>query len=95
MAEQIKHAAAIVKEARISKKRAGYFEIDEFKKNNDLAHGYFCYNCVYFINISGGKCAIVKSKGEDCYGKDSGIIAPHGYCALWAPNYEIIKSVKH
>jgi hypothetical protein len=83
------------REARISKKRAGYFEIDAFKNNNDLEHGYFCYNCIYFINLRGGKCAIVKSEGEDCYGNKSGIIAPHGYCALWAPNHDMIQKKIH
>ena len=91
MAEQIKHALELVKEARISKKRAGYFAIDDFKNNNDLDHGYFCYSCVYFMNVQGGRCAIVHNHGQDCFGNTSDIIAPHGYCALWAPNHEIVK----
>ena len=90
MAEQIKHALALVKEARIAKKRCGYFEIDAFK-DSDLNHGYFCYSCVYFINIQGGRCAIVHNHGEDCLGKKSDVIAPYAYCSLWAPNKEIIK----
>ncbi len=65
MAEQIKHALALVKEARISKKSSGYFEIDNFKDTKDLNHGYFCYSCVYFINMQGGRCAIVHNGGDN------------------------------
>jgi hypothetical protein len=87
---RIKHLIGIAKEARIPKKRAGYIEIDSFK-DSDLKGGYFCAACVYFLDIQGGKCAIVKSKGEDCNGKFSKIIAPFGYCSLWAPNRTIVK----
>ncbi len=93
MAEQIKHGIEMAKEARIPKKRAGYIEMDEFK-NSDLKQGYFCYACVYFANIGGGKCMIVRSNGEDCNGKFSKVIAPHGYCSLWAPNHAILKDKK-
>lgn len=80
----------MIQEARISKKKAGYYEIDEFK-DSDLNHGYFCYSCVFFINVQGGRCLIVHNKGEDCFGKESEVVAPHGYCPLWGPNREIIK----
>jgi hypothetical protein len=33
-------------------------------------------------------CAIVEDTGPDIYGKESGIIAPHGLCTLWDPNEE-------
>ena len=90
MSSRIKHLIDIAKEARIPKKRAGYIEIDAFE-GSDLKKGYFCAACVYFVNVQGGKCAIVKSQGEDCNGKFSKVIAPHGYCALWAPNKSIVK----
>ncbi|HVB12454.1 MAG TPA: hypothetical protein VNE86_04925 [Nitrososphaerales archaeon] len=90
MAEQIKHGIEMVKEARISKKRAGYIAVDDFK-NSDLKHGYYCYNCVYYMNALGGKCLIVHSKGKDCFGKNSDVIAAYGYCPLWAANHAIVK----
>ena len=90
MSSRIKHLIDIAKEARIPKKRAGYIEIDEFK-DSDLRKGYFCNACVYFVNVQGGKCAIVKSQGEDCNGKFSKVIAPYAYCSLWAPNKTMVK----
>jgi len=87
---RIKHLIDIAKEARIPKKRAGYIEVAEFK-SSDLRKGYFCKACVYFVDVQGGKCAIVKSQGEDCNGNFSKIIAPHGYCSLWAPNEAIVR----
>jgi len=89
LASRIKHLIDIAKEARIPKKRAGYLELDTFE-NSDLRKGYFCAACVYFVNVQGGKCTIVKSQGEDCNGKFSKVIAPYGYCALWAPNKSIV-----
>ena len=65
-------------------------EIDAFK-DSDLRRGYFCYACVYFINVQGGRCAIVHNHGPDCNGENSDVIAPYGYCPLWAPNREIVK----
>ena len=94
MAEQIRHVVDLAKGLRISKKRAGYFEIRDFKENTDLDHGYFCYSCVYFLNTQGGRCAIVLNKGEDCLGSISEVIAPHGYCALWAPNRAITEKTR-
>jgi hypothetical protein len=90
MAERIKHLVEIAKEARIPKKRAGYIEIAEFE-SSDLKKGYFCKACVYFLDVQGGKCAIVKSQGEDCNGRFSKVIAPFGYCSLWAPNRSMLK----
>jgi hypothetical protein len=37
--------------------------------------GYFCYNCVYFMEPS--SCAIVSSEGSDVEGNSSMVIAPH------------------
>lgn len=71
---------------KLSKASSGYLELDVFK-NADLHTGYFCYNCVYFIK-NGNHCAIVEDSGPDVYGKESGIIVPHGVCTLWDPNKE-------
>jgi hypothetical protein len=90
MSSRIKHIVDLAKEARIPKKRAGYLEIEAFK-GSDLKKGYFCKACVYFVDVQGGKCAIVKSQGEDCNGRYSKVISPHGYCSLWAPNKSIVK----
>ena len=70
---------------KLSKASSNYFELEHFK-NADLHRGYFCYNCTYFIK--GNHCAIVEDTGPDIYGKESGIIAPHGLCTLWDPNEE-------
>ena len=70
---------------KLSKASSGYLELEHFK-NADLHTGYFCYNCTYFIK--GNHCAIVEDTGPDIYGKESGIIAPHGICSIWDPNEE-------
>src|ERR671922_2580023 len=67
---------------KISKASSGYVEIEHFR-SADLHTGYFCYNCTYFIKDN--HCAIVEDTGPDVYGKESGIIAPHGLCTLWDP----------
>jgi len=41
---------------KLSKASSVYLEIDYFK-NSDLSTGYFCYNCIYWINAAGGKNA--------------------------------------
>ena len=71
---------------KLSKATSGYVEINNFK-NSDLNAGYFCKNCIYFINSN--ECAIVTSSGPDVNSQESGIIAPHGLCTLWYPNEEI------
>ena len=70
---------------KLSKASSGYFELEHFR-SADLHTGYFCYNCTYFIKDN--HCAIVEDTGPDVYGKESGIIAPHGLCTLWDPNEE-------
>ena len=57
-----------------------YLERDEFKASN-LKKGFFCYNCIYWIDMTGGKCMIVNDKGPDLFGKISDVIAPHGCCS--------------
>lgn len=66
------------------KAQAGYLEIGFFK-NADLHTGYFCYNCIYYIKDN--QCAIVRGDGPDVRGKLSNIIAPHGCCQAYDPNY--------
>ena len=68
---------------RLSKATSGYVENQYFEKS-DLSRGYFCYDCLYFIN--GNDCAIVRKDGPDVNGEESGTIAPHGVCTLWMPN---------
>ncbi|TLX85556.1 MAG: hypothetical protein E6L04_04995 [Thaumarchaeota archaeon] len=68
---------------KLSKATSGYVENPYFEKS-DLNRGYFCYDCIYFIN--GNDCAIVRKDGPDVNGEESGIIAPHGLCTLWIPD---------
>ena len=55
--------------------------------DSNLHEEYFCYNCIYGINTSGGKCMLVKDEGPDgtwtCY-----VIAPHGCCAGYEANFD-------
>jgi hypothetical protein len=37
--------------------------------DSNLHEGYFCYNCIYWINAGGGKCMIVEESGHDVLGK--------------------------
>ena len=76
-----------------SKLKAGYIERDEFK-NSDLHKVFFCYNCIYWIDMSGGKCMIVDNKGPDLFGKVSDVIAPHGCCNGYEPDYDEINEQK-
>lgn len=68
---------------KLSKATSGYLEIPNFEKS-DLNMGYFCNDCIYFIEHD--DCAIVRQQGPDVNGKESGTIAPHGICTLWAPD---------
>jgi hypothetical protein len=77
----------ITKFQKQSKLKAAYLERDEFK-NSDLLQGYFCYNCIYWVDSMGGKCMIVDDKGSDTFGNISKIIAPHGCCNGYEPNYK-------
>lgn len=70
---------------KLSKATSGYVENPFFEKS-DLNKGYFCNDCLYFIEDD--DCAIVTKLGPDVDGKESGIIAPHGLCTLWAPDEE-------
>jgi len=65
----------ISKFKKFSKLKASYIEYDKFADSN-LHEGYFCYNCIYWINASGGKCMLVEDNGPDVLGKVSDVIAP-------------------
>jgi hypothetical protein len=78
---------------KLTKVTSGYVEIDEFK-DSDTHKGYFCYNCIYWIDMTGGKCMIVDDKGPDLFGKILDVIAPHGCCSLYEPNFDEINEKK-
>jgi hypothetical protein len=73
-----------------SKLRASYIENDKFVDSN-LHEGYFCYNCIYWLNISGGRCMLVENEGPDVDGKVSDVIAPHGCCTAYEANYDKLR----
>ncbi|HEY7507500.1 MAG TPA: hypothetical protein VH677_00090 [Nitrososphaera sp.] len=70
-----------------TKLQANYVENDKFTDSN-LHEGYFCYNCIYWMNAQGGRCVLVDADGPDADGKVSGVIAPHGCCMAYEPNYD-------
>jgi hypothetical protein len=83
----------VTKFQKQSKLKAGYIERDEFK-NSNFQKGFFCYNCIYWIDMGGGKCMIVQNKGPDSFGKVSDVIAPHGCCSLYEPDFDEINKQK-
>jgi hypothetical protein len=89
LGRKIKEAAGIFdnlsKFEKFSKLKASYIEYDKFADSN-LHQGYFCYNCIYWVNAKGGQCMLVKNKGPDVLGKKSDVIAPHGCCAGYEAN---------
>jgi hypothetical protein len=78
---------------KFSKLKASYIEYDKFADSN-LHEGYFCYNCIYWISMGGGKCMLVEEKGPDVMGKVSDVIAPHGCCAGYEANYDKIHDTR-
>lgn len=82
----------LTKFQKLPKLQAGYIEREEFK-DSDLSAGYFCYNCIYWVDTSGGKCMIVNNKGSDVFGKETDVIAPHGCCNGYTPNEDKVKKV--
>ena len=42
----------VTKFQKQSKLKSGYLERDEFKASN-LKKGFFCYNCIYWIDMRG------------------------------------------
>ncbi|HET9806364.1 MAG TPA: hypothetical protein VFP49_05615 [Nitrososphaeraceae archaeon] len=83
----------VTKFQKQSKLKAGYLERDEFKDSN-LHKGFFCYNCIYWIDMTGGKCMIVDDKGPDLFGNVSDVIAPHGCCNGYEPDFDEINEQK-
>jgi hypothetical protein len=83
----------VTKFQKQSKLKAGYIERGEFK-NSNFQKGFFCYNCIYWIDMEGGKCMIVQNKGPDSFGKVSDVIAPHGCCSLYEPDFDEINKQK-
>ncbi len=77
----------ITKFQKQSKLKSAYLEREDFK-NSYLNTGYFCYNCIYWIDPMGGKCMIVDDKGPDIFGNISKVIAPHGCYNGYEPNYK-------
>lgn len=84
----------ITKFKKFNKLKASYIEFDKFSDSN-LHEGYFCYNCIYWINTSGGKCMLVENDGPDVMGKVSDVIAPHGCCAGYEPNYNKLHDTRN
>jgi hypothetical protein len=41
--------------------------------------------------MTGGKCMIVDDKGPDLFGNISDVIAPHGCCNGYEPDFDEIK----
>ena len=83
----------VTKFQKLSKLKAGYLERAEFKDSN-LKKGFFCYNCIYWIDMTGGKCMIVDDKGPDLFGNVSDVIAPHGCCNGYEPDFDEINEKK-
>ena len=83
----------VTKFQKQSKLKSGYLERDEFKASN-LKKGFFCYNCIYWIDMAGGKCMIVDDKGPDVFGNISDVIAKHGCCNGYEPNFDTINEKK-
>jgi hypothetical protein len=83
----------ITKLQKQSKLKSAYVEREEFK-DSDLHSGYFCYNCIYWMDSMGGKCMIVSDEGPDVSGKVSGIIAPHGCCNGYQSDYNKLRDPK-
>jgi hypothetical protein len=89
--EKIKEAVGAVdnlsKFKKFNKLKASYIEYDKFA-DSYLHEGYFCYNCIYWINSGGGKCMLVEDSGPDVLEKVSDVIAPHGCCAGYEANLD-------
>lgn len=84
---------SVAKFKKLSKLTAGYVALEEFK-DSDHHKGFFCYNCIYWIDMSGGKCMIVDDKGPDLLGNVSDVIAPHGCCKVYEPDFDEINEKK-
>ena len=83
----------VTKFQKLTKLRSCYVEHDEFR-DSDLHKGFFCYNCIYWMDMDGGRCMIVDNKGSDTFGNISDVIAPHGCCNGYVPNLDKINDKK-
>jgi hypothetical protein len=68
---------------KLTKLQASYLEYDKFKDSKNLDKGYFCNNCIYWINQGRRECMLVENKGPDASGKVSDVIAAHGCCIAY------------
>ena len=93
MKEAVGTADNLSKLKKFSKLKASYIEYNRFSDSN-LHEGYFCYNCIYWINTSGGKCMLVESEGQDVLGNESDVIAPHGCCAGYEANLDKVHDTR-
>ena len=91
--EAVGMADNVSKFKKLSKRKASYVEYHRFADSN-LREGYFCYNSIYRMNVDGGKCMIVEDDGPDVMGKVSDIIAPHGCCSGYEPNYSKLSDTR-
>jgi hypothetical protein len=92
--ETVGAADNLSKFKKFSKMKASYTQYDKFADSN-LHEGYFCYNCIYWINAGGGKCMLVEDNGPDVLGRVSDIIAPHGCCAGYEANYDKLHDTRN
>jgi hypothetical protein len=83
----------VTKFQKLSKLKAVYLERPEFK-DSKLKKGFFCFNCIYWIDLTGGKCMIVDDKGPDVFGNTSDVIAAHGCCNGYEPKFDTINEKK-
>ena len=44
--------------------------------------------------MSGGKCMLVGDEGPDLFGNVSDVIAPHGFCSMYEPDFDEINEQK-
>jgi hypothetical protein len=90
IAEKIKEATGaagnLTEFKKFSKLKASYIQYHKFSDSN-LHEGYFCYNCIFWIDAGGGKCMLVEEKGPDVMGKVSEVIAPYDCCAGYEADF--------
>ena len=77
---------------RVSKIIAKYIEYPQFEHAVGRG-GFFCATCIYFWE-GHDDCAIVTPMGESAEGVNSNRIAPYAMCALWKPNWDVIRKAK-
>jgi hypothetical protein len=73
-------ATQLIKLTEVS---SSFMELPSFKAF-DTHRGYFCYNCIYFMNPN--NCTVVTDEGQDAKCNVSSVIAHHVNCSLWSSN---------